>query len=298
MKPSPIDSRNLTRGNLAGRGSQRAPDRERQRPSCACSLSRTNEQCGRLSRRQFLGLGLVALPAAAGIDGRFAEPTWLARHPLGSSSAADLPFCALQRSALQRRRRLRDQSRGHDQRACAGVRLLHGRSGGRRRFAPAALDFIRQIERPVYGCPGNWDYRSGADFREYEKAFAATGGAWLEDRSIVLPKHDLELIGMGLRGVTCSAKPRPRAGYSAHPLSDPGRSARWPALRFDPRRPFPRRSGAPAFLRRAVLPYGVGRYQQGRYDSLGGPLYVNVGIGTYMFPVRFNCRPEITVVQV
>ena len=30
-----------------------------------------------LNRRQFLGLGLVALPAAAGIDGRFAEPTWL-----------------------------------------------------------------------------------------------------------------------------------------------------------------------------------------------------------------------------
>ena len=37
--------------------------------------------------------------------------------------------------------------------------------------------------------------------------------------------------------------------------------------------------------------------KRGRYDSLGGPLYVNVGIGTYMFPVRFNCRPEITVVQ-
>ena len=30
-----------------------------------------------LSRRQFIGLGLAALPAAAGIDGRFAEPTWL-----------------------------------------------------------------------------------------------------------------------------------------------------------------------------------------------------------------------------
>ena len=30
-----------------------------------------------LNRRQFLGLGLAALPAAAGIDGRFAEPTWL-----------------------------------------------------------------------------------------------------------------------------------------------------------------------------------------------------------------------------
>ena len=47
-----------------------------------------------------------------------------------------------------------------------------------------------------------------------------------------------------------------------------------------------------------VLPYGVGRYQLGRYESLGGPLYVNAGIGTYMFPVRFNCRPEITVIGI
>ena len=47
-----------------------------------------------------------------------------------------------------------------------------------------------------------------------------------------------------------------------------------------------------------VLPYGVGRYQKGRYESLGGPLYVNVGTGTYMYPVRFNCRPELTVIRV
>ena len=46
-----------------------------------------------------------------------------------------------------------------------------------------------------------------------------------------------------------------------------------------------------------VLAYGVGRYQCGRFESIGGPLYVNVGVGTYMFPVRFNCRPEITVIR-
>ena len=30
-----------------------------------------------MTRRKFLGLGLVALPAVAGCDARFAEPTWL-----------------------------------------------------------------------------------------------------------------------------------------------------------------------------------------------------------------------------
>ena len=29
-----------------------------------------------------------------------------------------------------------------------------------------------------------------------------------------------------------------------------------------------------------------------------GPLYVNPGIGWYYFDVRFNCRPEITVIEI
>ena len=44
------------------------------------------------------------------------------------------------------------------------------------------------------------------------------------------------------------------------------------------------------------LPWGVGRYDLGFFETLGGPLYVNAGIGTYYFPYRFNCRPEVTVV--
>jgi predicted MPP superfamily phosphohydrolase len=48
-----------------------------------------------------------------------------------------------------------------------------------------------------------------------------------------------------------------------------------------------------------TLPSGVGRYDYGRYETPGGPLYVNAGIGTLSsFPVRFNCPPEITVVTI
>jgi uncharacterized protein len=44
-----------------------------------------------------------------------------------------------------------------------------------------------------------------------------------------------------------------------------------------------------------VVPSGVGRYDLGFYETSGGPLYVNAGIGTYRVPWRFNCRPEITL---
>lgn len=251
----------------------------------------------RLSRRQFLGLGLVALPAAAGIDGRFAEPTWLRVTHFDLPPAttcrlvqfSDFHYKGDAEYAAEVVRRINELAPDF---VCFTGDLVEDK-----RFAPAALDFIRQIERPVYGCPGNWDYGSGADFRQYAKAYRATGGKWLEDRSVVLPEHRLEIIGMGLRGV--HALREARAERRLLLIHYPTQADRLEGRRYDlivaghshggqVRIPF---YGAP------VLPYGVGGYQCGRYDSLGGPLYVNVGIGTYMFPVRFNCRPELTVVR-
>ena len=50
------------------------------------------------------------------------------------------------------------------------------------------------------------------------------------------------------------------------------------------------------FIGALILPYGVGEYEKGLYRTKAGPLYVNPGIGTYQFPVRFGCRPEITLI--
>jgi predicted MPP superfamily phosphohydrolase len=46
-----------------------------------------------------------------------------------------------------------------------------------------------------------------------------------------------------------------------------------------------------------VLPYWVGRYQVGMFRLPAGPLYVNPGLGWLATPIRFNCRPEITVFE-
>jgi predicted MPP superfamily phosphohydrolase len=183
-----------------------------------------------LSRRQFLGLGLFALPAAAGIDGRFAEPTWLRvthfdHHP--QPTCRFVQFTDLHyKGDADYAARVADKINLLDPEfVCFTGDLVE-----EARFAPAALDFIRHIERPVYGCPGNWDYESDADFDQYEKAFRATGGEWLEDRSVVLKKHDLELIGMGLRGRARPGRGKSDTAGFAHSLPDPGRSTRWPAL--------------------------------------------------------------------
>jgi len=47
-----------------------------------------------------------------------------------------------------------------------------------------------------------------------------------------------------------------------------------------------------------VLPPEVGSYDMGLFKTPAGQLHVSTGLGTSTIPVRFNCRPEITIVEV
>ena len=251
----------------------------------------------KLTRREFLGLGLAALPAAIGVDSRFVEPSWLRVTQFDLASEVTCRF--VQFSDLH--------YKGDAEYASEVVRTINalepefvcftGDLIEEARYAPAALEFIRRIDRPVYGCPGNWDYNSRASFAAFEKTFRATGGDWLEDRTALLQARDLELIGMGLRGVNVLGKARAKRRVLL--IHYPIQADRLDGRKYDLILAGHSHGGQVRipFLGAPVLPYGVGRYQLGRYESLGGPLYVNAGVGTYMLPVRFNCRPEITVIR-
>lgn len=46
------------------------------------------------------------------------------------------------------------------------------------------------------------------------------------------------------------------------------------------------------------LPKGSGRYLEGWYEKNGARMYVSRGIGTSILPVRFLCRPELSIITV
>ena len=52
------------------------------------------------------------------------------------------------------------------------------------------------------------------------------------------------------------------------------------------------------FLYPYWVPPGVGHYVEGWFEKNGSRLYVSRGIGTTFLPIRFLCRPEISVVTV
>lgn len=274
----------------------------------ASDLSRLNEnatenvlclfQSNMISRRKFLGLSLLALPAAAGIDASLIEPSMLhVRHlKVGDGNRArfihfsDFHYKGDADFANQVVQTINELAPDF---VCFTGDLIEERS-----FLGEALSFVRQIKAPVYGVPGNHDYSSNAPFIEYHSAFAATGGGWLPARNVILPKHDLQLVGMGITGLdlrtpaTASRKillmhypvMADRLGNQSYDLILAGHSHGGQV-----RLPF---WGA------IILPPAVGRYDLGYYDTAAGPLNVNPGIGTYIIPWRFNCRPELTLVTI
>ena len=251
-----------------------------------------------MTRRKFLTLGLLAVPTAVGADTRYIEPTNVCVKKLDLNPGGTLRFAQFSDFHFK----------GDDRYARTVIELINAQSpdfvcftgdlvedGA---FAPAALDLVRQIKSPVYGSPGNHDYLCGAPFSIYEEAFADTGGAWLVDCSLVLPKHDLEIVGMGRMGLQDFKIPRaPRRILLQH---YPSLADHMNDTVFDLILAGHSHGGQIRlpFFGPLVLPVGVGAYDLGRFETKSGPLYVNAGIGTYHIPLRFNCRPEITVVTI
>ena len=249
----------------------------------------------RITRRRFLGLSALALPAVAlGAKSGLAETTALRVTNLkgGPGNCRFVHFTDF-------------HHRGDVEYAAEVVRTINqlapefvcftGDLIEEARFAPEALGFIRQIEAPVYGAPGNHDFRSGVPLSDFVEAFSATGGAWLQDTSALVVAHDLEIVGMGRKGIH---------GFTARRAERQMLLLHCPAAadtlgrRFDLILAGHSHGGQIRlpFVGPLILPQGVGPYDHGYYETQGGPLYVNAGIGTYRIPFRWNCRPEITVV--
>ncbi len=125
----------------------------------------------RITRRKFLGLGALALPALAGADARWIEPTSLRVTELKLKPDGNLRFVHFSDF----------HHRGDTDYAAEIVRTINslapefvcftGDLVDDKRFAAEALGFIRQIKVPVYGSPGNHDYRCHVPFAEYRDRF-------------------------------------------------------------------------------------------------------------------------------
>lgn len=247
-------------------------------------------------------MACAGAPAATVTDARWLEPTWLEVRRLrigdGPPAVRLVHFSDL-------------HYKGDRAYAESVVRTINSFSPDlvcftgdimeQTRFLPEALEILSGIKSPLFGVPGNHDYSSGASFEVIGQCFAATGGAWLLDQQQAAAGGKINLLGATCRNCL----------YNLTPPLNPGAKTillmHYPAwIKCQGDRQFDLALAGHShggqvripFYGAIALPYGVDEYDLGLFQTPSGPLYVNPGIGWYYFDVRFNCRPEVTVIEV
>lgn len=244
---------------------------------------------------------IAALPLIAAADAKWLEPTWLKvrRIRLGRQGRkhrivhlTDIHHKgdhAYLRSIVKKTNAL-----SPDFVCFTGDLIEDGK------FLPEALQILAEIRSPMYGVPGNHDFWSKAPFDGMVKCFAASGGAWLMDQQLVTTDGQFSILGAAwLSPKRSPLKPHPGT-KNIFLMHYPAWVDKLGADKFDLVLAGHSHGGQVRlpFYGPVYIPFNVGSYDLGMFQTRSGPLYVGPGLGWFPVPIRFNCRPEITVFEI
>jgi predicted MPP superfamily phosphohydrolase len=255
-----------------------------------------------VSRRRFIATALLATPCLAAADAKFIEPDWLKirRVTVGTEPTThrlvhftdvhhkgDVKYLQSVVAAIN---------------ACApDFVCFTGDVIEEKKFLTEALEIFSGIQAPLFGVPGNHDYWSRISFAPVHKCFNATGGAWLMDQRREIADGKINLIGVSCSHANQALAPLSPSAKNILLMHYPAWVKKFGGQKFDLMLAGHSHGGQVRlpFYGALVLPYGVDEYDMGLFQTPNGPLYVNPGIGYIgSYDIRFNCRPEITVIEV
>jgi uncharacterized protein len=256
----------------------------------------------KISRRGFILSTLLLAPCAVVADAGWIEPTDLKIRRLRIGDGG--PTCRLVHFTDL-------HFKGDRAYAESVVRAINSESPDficftgdiveRSEFLPEVLEILSGIKSPMFGVPGNHDFWSRVSFEPIRKCFASTGGAWMVEEKREIAGGKINLIGIALDWSD-------RAATMLNPQAKNILLMHYPACvkklgsgKFDLILAGHSHGGQVRipFYGPVVVPSHVDEYDLGLFQTKAGPLYVNPGIGyLHNFEFRFNCRPEITVIEV
>ena len=255
----------------------------------------------KISRRKFIASVLLATPCVVLADAKLVEPSWLkVRHQKFGSKPAHrfVHFSDLHHKGD--RAYLESVVKTINDLAPDFV-CFTGDIIEREQFLPEALAILSGIRSPMFGVPGNHDFWSGAAFGPIQKCFAAPRGAWLMNERREIAGGRINLIG-----IPCllQNQPVPPSSWSAKNIllmHYPVWAKKLGDRKFDLLLAGHSHGGQVRLplYGSVIVPFNVDEYDLGLFQTAAGPLYVNSGIGYLSgFDFRFNCRPEITVIEI
>ncbi len=171
------------------------------------------------------------------------------------------------------------------------------------RYLEPVLDAIEQIQVPTFAVPGNWEHWSALDLSVVNEACMKTGGMLLvnssarfRESSVVVGIDNISTGHANVEKAFADVRDDDRVIFLTHcPVGIEMLGERRVSLALAGHS-----HGGQVRLPIIGALYtidNVGRYDRGYFDTANGPLYVNPGLGTSVVPMRFLCRPEITVIS-
>ena len=255
----------------------------------------------RINRRRFILGGLVLGPAAVLADAYWAEPHWLKVTHLNVAKAAPTHRFVHFTDLHHKGDRAYAESLVQKINALApDFVCFTGDLVEDRQYLAAALEILAGIKSPIYGVPGNHDYWSQMSFDDVAKCFAATGGGWLLDQQLKTKDGKVNLIGLTCKSVKQAPLPVPADTKNILLMHYPAWVKKLGTQQFDLLLAGHSHGGQVRlpFYGPVAVPWGVDEFDLGLFQTACGPLYVNPGIGWFPVPIRFRCRPEITVIEI
>jgi predicted MPP superfamily phosphohydrolase len=259
----------------------------------------------RISRRKFIASAcgvLLVSPFAVAADAKWIEPTWLKvrRVCIGSGPPSHrlVHFTDIHHKG----------DRAYLETVVKTINSLSpdfvcftGDIIEEMKFLAEALELMAGIKSPMYGIPGNHDYWSNISFEPVHKCFNATGGKWLMDESLKIADGKINLIGATCSHANQAKVPLDHSAKNILLMHYPAWVKKLGEQKFDLILAGHSHGGQVRipFYGPVMVPFAVDEFDLGLYQTKAGPLYVNAGIGyIYTYNFRFNCRPEITVIEI
>ncbi len=265
-----------------------------------------------LTRRNFVRAVVYGIPAACFAEASFLERKWLRLSHLRLEDTSSLRLVHFSDLHYKGDKKYLSRVVQRINEASPNFACFTGDIVENTKHLSEALDVLAGLRCPLYGVPGNHEYWSHAPFTEIEACFKATGGEWLADRAAIT--RDKTCLIEGLTGITRPAhmEYQARALLETDTTNEMGQNEAFPenikrillshypatanrlgTMKYDLILAGHSHGGQVRlpFWGALLVPGDVDGYDAGLYDTPAGPLYVNVGIGTWHIPVRFFCRP-------
>lgn len=255
----------------------------------------------KVSRRRFFLAALLLSPLAVYADAKWLEPTWLKVRRLrltsGKPAHRFVHFTDLHHKGDRNYgKSVVDtiNSLSPDFVCFTGDIIEEGK------YLAEALEILSGIKSPMYGVPGNHDYWSHVPFTGIAKCFAGTGGAWLLDEQRATGDGKINVIGATCRRPMQFSQLQNPAMKNIFLMHYPASVKNLGGQKFDLVLAGHSHGGQVRlpFYGALMVPFGVDEFDLGLFNTRSGPLYVNPGIGWYPVAIRFNCRPEITLIEI